>query len=150
MTKRRKINISIVLFLISILLAACFSDQPAETSAPTSVIRTPKPTVILPDELFRISGEGAGIAEETFTLTEETPIRVSWDQSSEGKFVLVLFNLDPEMEGTQYGRVTFEYFVGPSSGYGDYILIPGEYGFEVEQGDGPWEVWIQEITNEGG
>ena len=150
MTKRLKIKTLLILFATIVLFNACSSDQPVETSAPTSVIRTPKPTVILPDELFRISGEGAGIAEETFTLTKETPIRVSWDQSSEGKFVLVLFNLDPEMEGTQYGRVTFEYFVGPSSGYGDYILIPGEYGFEVEQGDGLWEVWIQEITNEGG
>lgn len=150
MTKRRKIETLLILVATIVLLFACSSDQPAETSAPTSAIRTPKPTVILPDELFRISGEGAGIAEETFTLTEETRIRVSWDQSSEGKFVLVLFNLDPEMDGTQYGRVTFEYFVGPSSGYGDYILIPGEYGFEIEEGDGPWEVWIQEIANEGG
>jgi len=141
--------INYFLFIVFvILMVACRAGSPTDTSAPTSAIQTPKPTVILPDELFRISGEGAGMVGETFTLSEESHIRVSWDQSSEGKFVLVLFNLDPEMEGTHYGRVIFEYFIGPSSGYGDYILIPGEYGFEIEEGDGPWEVWIKEIINE--
>jgi len=149
MTKRRKTANLILFVLINVMLAACTSAQPTETSAPTPAIQTPKPTIILPDEVFRISGEGAGIAEATFSLSEETRIRVSWNQSSEAKFVLVLFNLDPKMEGTQYDRVTFEYYIGPSSGYGDYILIPGEYGFEIEEGDGPWEIWIQEITSEG-
>ena len=148
LTKRMK-PLLVLLIIISLITACDAVGQPAETQQPTSVVRTPGATLVLPDELFRVSGQGVSVADETFTLDEVMRIRLHWQQSSEGKFVLVLFNLDPQMEETPYGRVTFEYIIGPSEGYSDWDLVAGEYSVEVTEGDGSWEVWIQEITLEG-
>ena len=148
LTKRMK-PLLVLLILIALITACDAAGQPAETLQSTSVVRTPRATLVLPGEFFRISGQGAGVADETFTLDEEMRIRLHWQQSSQGKFVLVLFNLDPQMEETPYGRVTFEYVIGPSEGYSDWDLVAGEFGIEVIEGDGPWDVWVQEITVEG-
>ncbi|MBL7163072.1 MAG: hypothetical protein ISS57_10730 [Anaerolineales bacterium] len=131
---------------VVIFLTACGSDQAVDPSPETIDYSTPRATVIATDELFRTSGEGSGVAEKTFIINETTRIRVNWDQSSEDLFVLVIFREDSE----SINRVTFEYIVGPSSGYGDFDFEPGEYVLEIEEGDGPWDVWLQEVTNEGG
>lgn len=147
--KRFNIRILTVCIVLVSGLVACRSNQIAATSTPSSNISSPKSTTISSDELFRAADEGAGVTQGTFSIIEAKRIRVNWEQSSADLFILVLINMDPEMAGTPYHRVTFEYFVGPSSGYGDYALVPGEYGFEIKKGDGPWEIWVQEIVFEG-
>ena len=137
-----------LLFLLIALVTACSAEKPAgEAPASVEPAGTAVPTV-LPGELFRDSGEGVGVAEGTFTLDQDARIRMSWEQSSQDRFILVLFNLDPEMEDTPFGRVTFEYVVGPSKGHNDWDLVAGEYGIEVQEGDGPWKVWIEEVVTE--
>lgn len=145
MVNKGYLELLCVQLAIVVLLAACGSGQAVDPSPETIEYSTPRATVIVPDELFRTSGEGSGIAKKTFTLTETTRVRVNWDQSSENLFVLVIFREDSD----NLNRVTFEYFVGPSSGYGDFDFEPGEYVIEIEEGDGSWEVWLQEIINEG-
>ena len=145
MVNKRYLKLLCIQLALFVLLAACGPDQAVDPSPEANDYSTPRATVIAPGELFRTSGEGPGIANETFTLTETTRIRVNWDQFSEDLFVLVIFREDSDSQN----RVTFEYFVGPSSGYGDFDFEPGEYVIEIEEGDGPWEVWLQEIINEG-
>ncbi|MBC8509800.1 MAG: hypothetical protein ISR58_05680 [Anaerolineales bacterium] len=130
---------------IAVLLTACGSSQAVNPSSEATNYPVSNATVIAPDEIIHVSGEGKGIAEKIFTLTESKRVRVNWDQSSEDLFILVIFRKN----AGEQNRVTFEYIVGPSSGYGDFDFEPGEYAIEVEKGDGLWEVWLQEISSAG-
>ena len=143
MVFRRLIQLVCIQLTVVIFLGACGAEQNADPSQDPSDYPTPKPTVIA-REVFRTSGEGAGIAEKTFTLTEKTRILANWDQSSEDLFILKVFQLDSDPELW----VIFEYVIGPSSGSGEFEFAPGEYSINVENGDGPWEVWLQEIILE--
>ena len=146
--EKYRIGALLIILVTWSALAACTTNQLTATITPSSNIPSLKQTTISSEELYRATGEGAGLTEDTFSINEEKRIRVNWEQSSQDQFILVLISMDPEMAETPYHRVTFEYFVGPSSGYGDYDLVPGEYGFEIEKGDGAWEIWVKEIIFE--
>jgi len=129
---------------IIVFLAACRLDQAVDPTPETIDASAIKATVVVPDEIFHVSGQGPGITKETFSLTERTRVRVNWDQTSQNLFVLVIYREN----AADQNRVTFEYIVGPSHGYGDFDFEAGEYGVEIEKGDGPWEIWVQEIIFE--
>ena len=117
------------------LLAACSSSK----ATPTPVSPPPTPA---PGEWLRVSGKGP-LVSEPFELTVETTLRVHWDQSSTGKFLLSIVNLNPDLEDTPYGRVVYDYAIGASFGSADYDYIPGSYVVKIESADGPWQVWIE-------
>jgi hypothetical protein len=119
------------------LLAACNSSKATPTPG------SPPPT-LAPGEWLRVSGNGPFVSEP-FELTAETTLRVHWDQSSNGKFLLSIVNLNPDWEDTPYGRVVYDYAIGASSGSGDYAYIPGSYVVKIESADGPWQVWIEVV-----
>jgi hypothetical protein len=60
--------------------------------------------------------------------------------------MLEINNLDPELAGTRFGSVAFEFVIGPSSGVKAYTYIPGKYVIEVEA-DNAWEVWLENSDN---
>ena len=128
-----------LIVVVAIMLAACSLFQSAETPAPTLA-----PTVVVPGELFRASGEGPMVAEP-FSLDEDKRIRVNWEQSSSERFLLLVVSLDPDQQYSKFGRVIYEFSIGSSSGFGDYDYIAVEYVIEVKEADGPWEVWIETI-----
>jgi len=168
-----KITKILLILMTLILFAACSSTPQTETvptheppaqepapdeeieidfvvneDAPDEPMPTPRPTSIAADELIRTSGEGPG-ETDTFTLEEDTRIRVSWDQSSEGVFIMVVVRADPDPNNPFPERIVFEDVKGASDGYSDFDYFAGEYYIEIEQADGPWEVWAQQITKEG-
>ncbi|MBI4772249.1 MAG: hypothetical protein HY784_17960 [Chloroflexi bacterium] len=127
--------------------------SPSRTPRPGPTA-TPEPTVVFPPtsppitELLRLSGTGP-LTGEPFTLSVETGLRVIWNQSSTGEFVLTLENQDPAEADGPYGSVTYELAVGPSAGSADYTYIPGKYVVKVEKADGPWEVRVEVVPPEG-
>ncbi|MFQ5410553.1 MAG: hypothetical protein ACE5FI_19255, partial [Anaerolineales bacterium] len=120
---------------------ACSMFQQQPTPYPTL-----PPTVVSPNEIFRATGDGPGVTA-TFSLAEDMRIRVNWDQSSTERFVLAVFSVDPTDTAQQsgYDRVIFEDSLGPSAWHGDDDYIAGTYAIEVEQADGPWEVWVERL-----
>jgi len=133
---------TIVLLFIVGTLSACSLFQ----SSPPTPFPTPLSTLISPNELFRTSGDGP-LVTQSFVLPEDMRIRINWDQSSEGDFILTVFSLDPTdmQKQTGYDRVIFEQIVGPSAFYGDDDYTAGEYAIEIEAADGPWVVWVERI-----
>jgi hypothetical protein len=144
---------TILVLVAAFLLAACSGlAAPSGTSdlqAAASPTPTLPPLVLVPvtpaaEEIASASGEGPG-SSDPFTITEKSWVRVNWQQSSTGKFVLKVVNSDPAQAGTAYGEVTFDVTTGPSALALDYEFIPGQYKIEVASADGPWKVWIQYI-----
>jgi hypothetical protein len=98
-----------------------------------------------PGEIVRVNGI-SGEVSEPFSIEEHGTVRIHWDQASEGIFMLEINNLDPELAGTRFGSVAFEFVIGPSSGVKAYTYIPGKYVIEVEA-DNAWEVWLENSDN---
>ncbi len=131
---------------------AVASDATGTASPTPGVLTTPEfwpceglTTAKTAEEILRLSGN-APFSSEAWNLAVETTIRIYWNQASGGQFILKVVNTDPAQMGTPYGEVTFESFMGVSSGCSDYIFIPGDYKVIVEEANGPWEVWVQAIT----
>lgn len=96
-----------------------------------------------PYELYRVAGEGSPFVSQPIRLATDATLRINWNQSGQGKFILSLANRDPALQSTPYGRVIFELSVGPSNGSGEYSFVAGEYVLQVEEADGAWEVWVE-------
>jgi hypothetical protein len=152
-----KILKHMIIFTVMFLVVSCTSGPGGEISAtetPTitpTPAATPMPINVLPNgnetgEILKISGNGPDTSH-TFVLDAETLVRVKWEQHSTGGFELFILNLDPNQADTQYGKVLFEMVLGPSSGFTDFSFIAGKYQVDIEQSDGPWEVWITSVTH---
>jgi hypothetical protein len=142
----------IIAFVVVLILAAC-SNPAGSSGTPTLHEITPSLTPTLPSmglvpvtpatsEFMSISGTGPG-SSGPFAITEKSMVRVNWQQSSIGKFLLSVVNTDSAQAGTPYGRIVFESVIGPSAMSSDYELIAGQYTISVEMADGPWKVWVQ-------
>lgn len=118
---------------------------PTGTITPTFVSLSLLPTTAVQGEILRTSGSGPK-TDIPLTLKADTVLRINWQQSSSGHFLLTVTNLDASKINTPYGKVTFADVVGPSSGSGDYPFITGSYVVSVEQANGPWQVWIQVLS----
>jgi len=150
-----------LILTLAIFLAACAGEATEPIATATMVATVPPSPVSLPTlvstpfslppgatiagELLRLSGN-APFTSTPFRLESKTFLRVYWRQASQGKFQLSIVNLDQSQMGTPYGKVTFESTAGPSSFWGDYEFIAGDYVVSVENADGPWEIWIQVIN----
>jgi hypothetical protein len=141
-----------IAFVVVLILAAC-SNLAGSSGTPNLPEGTPAITPTLPSldlvpltpatsELMSISGSGPG-SSGPFAITGKSMVRVNWQQSSTGKFVLAVINTDPAQAGTPYGRIIFESVTGPSAMVSDYELIAGQYTIAIEMADGPWKVWVQ-------
>lgn len=129
----------------TVLLTPTRIVPPTATITPTFVSLSLLPTRMVGGEILRTSGSGPK-TNIPLTLKVDTVLRINWQQSSKGRFVLTVNNLDTSKINTPYGKVTFADIVGPSSGSGDYPFIAGSYVVSVEQADGPWQVWIQVLS----
>ena len=157
----RKSNF-VPVFLLLVFLSACNARTPENSNSSETKVSTPsisasptrpqQPFTPIPNitntpeinkgkELIRVNGEGSTLSE-TFSIDEYRTVRVNWDQNGEGVFKLKVINLDPTMQVTRFGKVTFEFSEGSSSGVEAYTFFPGEYKFEIES-TGIWEVWIE-------
>jgi hypothetical protein len=145
-----------ILLALTIFLVACSKTAKGvgtpESLATTGTTGAILPTATLPlleitptiptvGELVNISSTGPG-ESDPFTVDEQEYLRVNWQQSCDGVFVLVIQNENPAKDGTPYGRVIFESTNGPGAGLSDYEFIPGQYRVVVEKADGPWKVWV--------
>ena len=151
-----KIIKQMLVVALSFLLVSCMSSAGGilATKTPTTIptpADTPIPINDLPNgnqtgEILKISGNGPD-SSNTFTLDTETMAMVKWEQHSTGEFKLYILNLDPAQSGTPYGKVLFEMVLGPSSGFSDFSFAAGKYQVDVDQSDGPWEIWITSVTH---
>ena len=148
-------KLMIVLVLVFLMVSCSGTGgQILPTATPTITLTpapTPLPISVLPSEnetgdILKISGKGPD-SSHTFTLDAETIVRVKWEQHSTGKFKLYVLNLDPAQSGTPSGKVLFEMVLGPSSGFADFSFIAGKYQVDVDQSDGPWEIWLSRVTH---
>lgn len=142
---------TILVLIAAVLLAACSTSGGSSSGSQAAASPTPTlpPFELVPptpavEEIVTASGTGPG-SSSPFTIEEKSVVRVNWQQSSTGQFVLKVVNDDPAQAGTPYGEVTFAATTGPSAMAMDYEFIPGEYTIEVTSADGPWKVWIQYI-----
>lgn len=98
-----------IAFVVVLILAAC-SNPAGSSGTPNLPVGTPTITPTLPSinlvpptpatsELMSISGTGPNTSEP-FAITEKSMVRVNWQQSSTGKFVLAVVNTDPAQAGT--------------------------------------------------
>jgi hypothetical protein len=151
-------SMKIVLGVLTVIcLVACDGlSNPSATEGtiastsptPTLFIPSPVPIELMPTEnvvatLLKLSGNGPDTSPP-FTLATNTILRVKWQQFSTGKFTLSVVNLDPNQE-TIYREVIFESIVGPSSGFGIFEFVAGEYQVSIGEADGSWEVWVEQV-----
>lgn len=143
--------------VLLLMVSACNSTvNPIDNETPTAEAINPEISIenvecmfesISPAEVVReivvVTGDSPKIGN--FSLTNETAVRIYWNQESKENFSLSTTNLDPKLLDNPERKTTYETIVGPSSGCSDTLLSAGEYEVNVEDSVGPWIVVIQEI-----
>ncbi|MBX3048654.1 MAG: hypothetical protein KIT46_03515 [Anaerolineales bacterium] len=134
-------NSLVVACVLAGFLVACGSPTLSEeTPPPTAAAVIPftagSPAQLEAGDALQLVGDGTGVSE-TFTLTESSRIRLSWDQTAGENFLLyVQSTTDPA------NRVQFVFQTTPGEGSGDWIFNAGEYIVEVEGEGSQWRITL--------
>jgi uncharacterized protein YcfL len=159
MTKKSLLLCFILLTLL--VLAGCSSTTETPVNTPTALsagtetavspqtfeqidcaLATISSVTILGEKL---TNSGNAPAHQNFSVDKDTNYRVYWTQSTKDNFDLSFVNQDPTIKDDVEKTTTLESFVGPSSGCVDAPLSAGNYQLVVENANGPWQVWVEEI-----
>jgi hypothetical protein len=138
------------------LLTACSTAEPALPEVPVTPAGTFEPTtgatptiaVLIPEvlatpevELMRLSGSGPAVSP-VVNLAEDTLIQLNWKNSGTEKFIITIFNKDPNEVDPSYKEPALELPYYASEGIVEYFLVAGNYEIRVDSLAGNWEIWL--------
>lgn len=121
------------------------SPLPVLTATPASApaARVASPAPAQPAKVL-VSFSGADSAvSDTFHLSADGAVKVSWRYTGLGHFAAWLVNVSEELSDPTYDRQLVVDVNAEAAGAASFRLIAGDYTLEVEEAAGPWTVAVE-------